>query len=158
MTGLPPAERKGGSRTPRSLLVYSVGVVAVLAGDVLPWLRSDQALWAWDLSALWAFTGSRGLLGLPPSVGFVVLAAGLMTAAPLMTRRPVSTTLSSGLSGLVLALAALVAFQSRGTDGLGTPGTGLVLSALGAAMVAAGALMQHEEDPPVGSEGAGAGA
>jgi len=135
--------------------MYSAGVVAVLAGDVLPWLRSDPALWAWDLSAFWAFTGSQGLLGLPPSVGAVVLGAGLIAAWPLMARRAVPTTLAAGLSGLVLALAALVAYQSRGRS----PGAGLILSAVGAAMVAAGALMQQEEaDPSGGSEAAGPGA
>lgn len=145
-----PPEPDGDVRTRRIarwLAVYSAGVVLILAGCVLPWTTSTSLPWAWDLSAFWAVTGATAVLGLPPSVGAVILAAGLLAAWPIIAHRGGPGPATAGLAGLVIVLAALVAFQSRSLQEPASPAVGLVLAVLGGGLVAAGSVMQDEGAP-----------
>jgi hypothetical protein len=116
------------------LYVYVAGTALVLVSAILPWLRGPRTLSAWDVSVFWSILGRLGLFRIPPSVGVIVLVAGLILAAPVVFRRPVPVRLATLVGVAIFAIAALTLWRGLTFPRAHGPHVGLVAAFVGSAM------------------------
>lgn len=132
----------------RGLGLYVVGLLLLLAGDVLPWYNPAGAtVWGWDVSVAWVVSGRLAMLRTPPAAAAVVLVAALVLAVPIVRGRRMPAPLSAAVAGAALGVCGLGLYRGLSLPRPVPPHAGIIISIAGAAFVAAGALVAGDEEP-----------
>lgn len=129
----------GGASSPLAFWLPIAGAALAILGGFLPWFSGGgQSINAWDVPIASLFDHNSTSTGLDTGPVLLVL---VLAAIPLLTKRPLPRPATIALAGVAVILGILGIMLKSDLPGASI-GIGLILTIIGGAVIAAGALVR----------------